>query len=341
MASSRSMVALGSTGLEVSPMGFGAMGITAFYGPPMEDEAAVALLTRVYNTGFTHFDTAEVYQGKTAEGVQKYNEEQLGNFLRTLPRQSFTVATKFLPQVHGGKCDLATVTAAVDASLAKLGLQYVDLYYCHRMPATLEDAEEWMRSMKAIVASGKVKHVGLSEVGMDWLRRMHAIHPVACVQQEWSLLTRNLEDTVLPVYKELGIGVVAYSPLARNLLGGAQEALGKDDWRSDQPRYNPENLAKNQDLVRQIAALGQERGKTPAQLSLAWLYHRARSLGVTVVPIPGTTKAERAAENWASLDAQLTDSEMAQLETLGSLVAGARGNESYQNMSLEGQMRLK
>jgi len=241
--------------------------------------------------------------------------------------------------VHGDKCDLATVTAAVDASLARLGLAHVDLYYCHRMPSTVQRAEEWMHSMKAIVKTGKVKHVGLSEVGEAWLRRLHAIHPVACVQQEWSVLTRNLEDTVVPVYKELGIGVVAYSPLARNLLAGiADEAPKKGDFRAAHPRYSADNLAKNKELVDQIAELAKAKSVTSAQLSLAWLYHRARVLGVTVVPIPGTTKSQRAAENLAALKVVLSDSEAAKLQELGALVAGARGNEQYQASSLEGQM---
>lgn len=326
------MVALGSTGLTVSPMGFGCMGITAFYGASMEDDAAVELLREAHGMGYTHFDTAEVYR----QG-DKTNEEQVGRFLQTLPRESFTVATKFMPGTHDNKCDVETVMAAVDASLSRLGLDYVDLYYCHRMPPTIEMAEEWMHSMKVVVESGKVRHVGLSEVSPDWLRRLHAIHPIACVQQEWSLLTRNLETTVLPVYKELGIGVVAYSPLARNLLTNPSEA--PQDWRANTvPRFSADNWAKNKELGEQIAAMAESKGRTPAQLSLAWLLYNARKLGVTVVPIPGTTKAKNAADNITSLSVNLTDEEAGQLEELGALVAGERGNDMYKQMSLEGQM---
>jgi len=329
------MVSLGGTGLQVSPMGFGCMGVTAFYGASMEDDAAVELFKSAFEMGFKHFDTAEVYRAG-----DKTNEEQLGNFLKTLPRDSFTVATKFFPGVHEGKCDQETVSAAVDASLSRLGLEYVDLYYCHRPPPTIEQAEEWMRSVKTLVESGKVRHVGLSEYGADWIRRCHAVHPVACVQQEWSLITRVLEDTVLPVYKELNIGVVAYSPLARNLLAGA-ERPAEGDWRLNTvPRFSEENFAKNQELAGKIAAMGEAKGKSAAQLSLAWLYHQARALGVNMIAIPGTTKVANASSNIGALEVQLSEQEMKDLTELGQLVAGERGNEQYKAMSLEGQQNL-
>lgn len=194
-----------------------------------------------------------------------------------------------------------------------------------------------MRSMKAVVESGKVKHVGLSEFSGEWIRKMHAVHPVACVQQEWSLLTRNLEDLVLPVYRELGIGVVAYSPLARNLLANPAEA--PQDWRANQPRYAADNFAKNKELGDKIAAMAASKDRTPAQLSLAWLYYQARKLGVVVVPIPGTTKVANARDNIGGVGVELTDEEAAQLEELGGLVAGARGNEQYQQMSIEGNIK--
>lgn len=324
------MPQLGSTGLNVSPMGFGCMGITAAYGVSMDDDAAFVLLKGAYDMGYRHFDTAEIYATK-----DKHNEVQLGRFLQTVPRDSFTVATKFMPK-PGGRCDLDTVRKALNASLKRLGLEYVDLYYCHRMPATLQLAKAWMHTMTIIVRAGKVKHVGLSEVGPEWLRQMHAIHPIACVQQEWSLLTRNLEDVILPVYRELGIGIVAYSPLARNLLVSPTAAM-PTDWRANNPRYSKDNFTKNQELAGKIAAIAQAKGTTAAQLSLAWLYCKARELGVTMVPIPGTTKLQNARDNIASLATALTGAEMIELEALGALVAGDRATEEYQRASLEGQ----
>ena len=327
------MVSLGGTGLTVSPMGFGCMGVTAFYGPSMEDGPAVELFKAAYDMGYKHFDTAEAYR----QG-DKTNEEQLGNFLKTVPRKSYTFATKFAPRLHEGRCDLETVEAAVDGSLARLGLQYVDVYYCHRPPPTIEQAEEWMSSLKKLVASGKARHVGLSEFGPEWIRRVHAIHPVACVQQEWSLLTRNLEDTVLPVYKELNIGVVAYSPLARNLLAGVERPAA-GDWRVNTiPRYSEDNFAKNQQLVGRIASIGEAKGKNAAQLSLAWLYHQARALGVSMIVIPGTTKVANASSNIGSLDVALSEQEMKDLTELRNLVAGERGNEVYKGSALESQL---
>mmetsp|Transcript_22073 Transcript_22073/g.48114 ORF Transcript_22073/g.48114 Transcript_22073/m.48114 type:complete len:258 (-) Transcript_22073:1414-2187(-) len=206
--------------LKSSAIGFGCMGITAFYGPAMVDEDAIKLIQEVYEAGCNMFDTAEVYQQfkEVVEGSSKYNEEVVGKALAKFPRESYVLATKFFPGLHDGKCDYETVSAAVDGSLSRLGMKYIDLYYLHRMPSTVEDLEEWMRSIKAVVESGRVKYVGLSEVSPNWLRRAHAIHPVTAVQQEWSLLTRNLEKGVVPTCAELNIGIVAYSPLARNLL---------------------------------------------------------------------------------------------------------------------------
>jgi aryl-alcohol dehydrogenase-like predicted oxidoreductase len=327
------MTKLGNTGLEVSSIGFGCMSITAFYGEAMDDESAVALLRGAYDAGYRHFDTAEVYATK-----EKHNEKQLGAFLRTVPRDSFTVATKFMPSAHKDKCDLQTVQGAVDVSLERLGLNSIDLYYCHRMPPDLEKAKEWMLSMKEIVASRKVKHVGLSEVGPTWLPIMHAIHPVACVQQEWSLFTRNLENTMIPIYRELGIGVVAYSPLARNLLTNPTQV--PTDWRAANPRYSGENFKHNQSLVKKISLMASERKLSAAQLSLAWLYCKAKELGVSMVPIPGTTKLKNASDNAGAIGIDLSQNEMRELEKLGTSVAGDRAQQDYLNRSLEGQSKL-
>ena len=324
--------------LEVSPTGFGCMGMTAFYGPAMANSDGVALLQAVHSAGCTHFDTAEAYQqfGGAIEGTFHFNEELVGTFLRTLPRESYTIATKFAPRLHQGKCDYETVSAAVDASLARLGLEAVDLYYCHRPPETVELLEEWMASIARVVASGRVRHVGLSEVPPSWLRRAHAVHAVACVQQEWSLLTRNLEKELVPTCVELDVGVVAYSPLARSLLTTTSGGPPKD-WRSDHPRFADEaNLIANRALAAEVATLAEAKGCSAAQLCLAWLTHRAASLGVGAIAIPGTTKVANALSNIAAHGVRLSAEDAASLEMIGATVAGARANDAYLQAALEG-----
>eukprot|EP00759_Apiculatamorpha_spiralis_P057387 PhF_6_TR8631/c0_g1_i1/m.13471 len=330
--------------LSLSKLGYGAMGITAFYGAPMEDDAALALLKGVYDSGITHFDTAEVYKSGTM-GVpaptDKYNETILGKFFATVPRDSYTVATKFMPGLRGNACDLATVEGALDASLGRLGLNFVDLYYCHRMPESLEQLEDWMKSVSALVAKGKIKNVGLSEVGPQWLRKANSIHPVACIQQEWSLLTRDLEDTLVPVCKELGIGIVAYSPLARNLLTLTKDSapVSSTDWRASQPRYQGENFEKNKELAQQLADVAKSLNATSAQLSLAWLYRRAEELGVPVVPIPGSTKLDNVLSNFVATKLQLSDADYKLITEMGKQAAGSRATEQYEKMALGGQLQ--
>ncbi|KAL1496500.1 hypothetical protein AB1Y20_016454 [Prymnesium parvum] len=325
--------------LTTSPIGFGCMGMTAFYGPPMKNADGVALLQAVHAAGCSHFDTAEVYRqfGEVVEGTFPTNEELVGAYLRTVPRDSFTVATKYAPWMHEQRFDYEAVSSSLDGSLARLGVDAVDLYYCHRMPATVELLEEWMHAAKRLVESGRVKHVGLSEVPPQWLRRAHAIHPVAAVQQEWSLLTRGLEAELLPTCRELGVGIVAYSPLARNLLAKTAEAP-PEDWRANHPRFGDlANFKANQELAAKVAALAEGKGCTGAQISLAWLTHKAAALGVSAIAIPGTTKAANALSNIASLDVSLSEEDMATLEALGALVAGARGNEEYLASGIEGK----
>ena len=321
-------------------VGFGCMGMTAFYGPAMKDEAGAALLGAVQAAGCIHFDTAEIYQQfeGVLDGTQQYNEALLGLYLsKAASRDSFTVATKFFPALHNGKCDFQTVSDAVDASLARLGLQHVDLYYCHRMPVTVEALEEWMGSMKHIVESGRVKHVGVSEAPAAWLRRAHAIHPLSALQQEWSLLTREpIESELVPTCKELGIAVVAYSPLARNLLAEPMEAA-PSDWRANHPRYEEANYQQNRALAAEVAALAASRGVSAATLSIAWVLNKAARLGVTCVPIPGTTSEAHARANLAASAIELSDAEIAQLEALGATCAGARANEDYVSKAVEGK----
>eukprot|EP00913_Durusdinium_trenchii_P026121 g24504.t1 len=333
------------------------MGITAFYGTSMEDEDCVKLLKAAYDMGYRHFDSAEVYKSETKNNEE--TREQVGRFLRTVPRESFTVATKYWPGAHGETYDLASTLEAVDGSLTRLGLESIDLYYIHRPPPTLEQAEAWMRSMKEIVAMGKVKYVGLSEFSPEWTRALHAIHPVTAMQIEWSLVTRSAEAKRRrrERWEELGISIVAYSPLARNLLAAAPTEV-PTDWRAAQPRYSEENLKKNQELLKKIEEMAKSKSCTAAQLSLAWLYFKAGELGLTMIAIPGTTKIANAEANFAGLKVTITkdlgapsrrrveleaklqrvrggcpsgprtQEEATLLEELGAQVAGNRGNES-------------
>lgn len=312
-----------------SGLGFGCMGITAFYGASLPDDKAMELLKAVYDAGCRHFDTAEAYATK-----EKHNENVLGQFFQTVPRDSFTVATKFWPK-DDGVYDYETVKKSLSASLKRLQLDYVDLYYAHRV-ISLKGAMEFGRTAKRLQEEGLIKEVGLSEVSPMWLKTVHTeVCPIDAVQQEWSLLTRNLEDELVPMCKELDITIVAYSPLARNLLATKVTETPKD-WRGEHPRYSKENLEQNQRIVDQLEALATKYNCSAAQLSLAWLFYKADQLGVSVVPIPGSTKLHHAMSNLESVKIKITDPEdMKILESLADEVAGARANESYLQLGIE------
>uniref|UniRef100_A0A6S8EMQ7 NADP-dependent oxidoreductase domain-containing protein n=1 Tax=Aureoumbra lagunensis TaxID=44058 RepID=A0A6S8EMQ7_9STRA len=322
--------------------GIGCMGMTAFYGDAMSDEAVVELLKFVYENNCRHFDTAEVYKTKNPmeddDGI--YNEAQIGKFLQTVPRDSFTVATKYFPPRwgdEGKKCTYDIVKKSLLASLKRLGLDYVDLYYCHRI-MNLEAAKEFMRSCAKLKEEGLIRAIGLSEICGDWLLQCHSISPVAAIQQEWSLITRGLvEEDLVPVCKQHDITIVAYSPLGRNLLTGVVTET-PTDWRADNPRYSPENLAKNRKLLAQVQAIADKYNCSSAQLSLAWLFHKAKQLGVSVLPIPGTTKMKHALSNIQATDISIDDSEMLPLEEIAANVAGERGTDSYTSAGIEAQI---
>lgn len=316
------------------------MGMVAFYGEPMPEEESIELLVQVYSSGVTHFDTAEMYRSgrplKPTPDTQ-YSEVILGKFLKRVGRENVTVATKMWPDLWENKCDLATVEAAVDASLARLDTGYIDLYYMHRMFP--EGPDEWMASVKALIAKGKVRNVGLSEATPENIRRAHQIHPIAAVQQEWSLLTRNLENTVVPCCVELGIAVVAYSPLARGLLCALETP--PSDWRSRAiPRFSEgENFAKNKEMAEKIKTMAAKKGLSSAALSLAWLHRQAKIAGVALVSIPGSRKVSHCKENLQACSVELSDSEAAQLEEIAQMCAGERGNAGYLEMAIEGQLK--
>ena len=284
-----------------------------------------------------HFDTAEIYKtGNPFADVDGdlYNEAVLSRVLSSAPRDSFTIATKYMPGKWGGKCDYDSVKSALQSSLARLKLDFVDVYYCHRI--TSEDgAVSFTASCARLIAEGLMKHVGLSEVCGSWLRSAHAVHPVFCIQQEWSLMTRNLEAELVPVCAKLGVGIVAYSPLARNLLTAPAER--PTDWRASNPRFSEDNFAANVKLMKRVEDMALEKGVSAGQLSLAWLLHKARDLGVKCMPIPGTTKILHARENFKAVSITLTTEEMTVLEDLADNVVGARGDERYVSMGIEGQ----
>mmetsp|Transcript_18877 Transcript_18877/g.58136 ORF Transcript_18877/g.58136 Transcript_18877/m.58136 type:complete len:342 (+) Transcript_18877:111-1136(+) len=315
-------------------LGYGAMGLTAFYGEPVSDEHAFEVLKSAYDGGCRHFDTAEVYKsGKMGEyaDTDVYNEAVVGKFLATVPRDTFTIATKYWPRDEA--CDYETVKAACEASLKRLGLPYVDLYYTHRV-LSLEMAKNFAVAAKKLKEEGLIKNIGYSEITGAWLKECHAIAPVAAVQQEWSLITRSLETELVPACADLGVTVVAYSPLGRNLLTGVVTET-PTDWRASNPRYSPENLQKNVELVKSVEAIAEKKGCTAAQLSLAWLFWKAKALNVAVLPIPGTTKLTNLASNLGAVDVSLDDAEMAVLEDIASKVAGERGNEDYMSRGIE------
>uniref|UniRef100_A0A7S1X8X4 NADP-dependent oxidoreductase domain-containing protein n=1 Tax=Tetraselmis chuii TaxID=63592 RepID=A0A7S1X8X4_9CHLO len=319
--------------------GFGCMGITAFYGGTLEQADGVALLQGVLAEGVTHFDTAEMYRSsfKADDPDVKYNEHVVGAFAEAVGRDKVFIATKLFPGLHG---DTGMTTdgalASLDASLERLGTDYVDLWYLHRLPSN-HDVKVFMTAAKAAVEAGKVKAVGLSEASAPKIREAHAIHPVAYIQQEWSLLTRNAEELLLPTCKELGITLVAYSPLARNLLANVPTEP-PNDWRAKLPRYSPGALAKNAELLGKVREMADSKGCSAAQLSLAWLLEKSRTMGVTCIPIPGTTKLAHARDNIAAEKIRLTTEEMSRLEEIGATVEGDRGGEDYKKMGIEAQL---
>jgi aryl-alcohol dehydrogenase-like predicted oxidoreductase len=286
---------LGRNGLVVSALGLGCMGMSDFYGPSDEAENLV-VLHHALDRGVNFLDTADMY------GVGR-NEELIAKVLRTR-RDEVVLATKFgnVRAPDGAFLGIdgspAYVAASCDASLRRLGVGHIDLYYQHRVDPQVP-IEETVGAMARLVEAGKVRHLGLSEANGNTLRRASAVHPIAALQSEYSLWTRDVEHDALRACRELGVGFVAYSPLGRGFLTGAianAATLAADDWRRQNPRFQDEHIDANRRLVDAITSLAQRRGCTPAQLALAWLLHQ----GDDIVPIPGTRKAARLDENIAA-----------------------------------------
>ncbi|XP_072973560.1 probable aldo-keto reductase 1 [Typha angustifolia] len=323
-------VKLGSQGLEVSKLGFGCMGLTGIYNSPMSEEAGISIIKYAFNKGITFFDTSNVYGPHT-------NEILLGKALKQLPREKVQLATKFgVVGVHkDGMIVKGTpeyVRACCEESLERLGVDYIDLYYQHRVDKSVP-IEETMGELKKLVEEGKVKYVGLSEASSDTIRRAHAVHPITAVQMEWSLWTRDIEEEIVPVCRELGIGIVPYSPLGRGFFGGrgVKENLPANSFLSIIPRFAGENLEKNKILYARLENLAVKHICTPAQLALAWVLHQ----GDGVVPIPGTTKVNNLDENIYSLSVKLTEKDIEEISAAicANEVAGHRAPEHVEDYS--------
>ena len=279
------MVTLGSGDhqLSVSKMGMGCMSLSGVYGTALPDEEALEVLKTAYKAGIRHFDTAQVYQGKDSNGVLKYNEELLGKFLKLdeVDKSEVTVATKYFPQMtKEGKMMWSKehFFEATETSMKRLGVKSLDLYYFHRMfPKEVVSVEEAMEAMKELVNQGKVKRVGLSEASPETIRRCHKVVPITTIQQEWSLFAYDLEDEIVPLCKELGIGIVSYSPVARGFLTGMLKSSEdvKSDWRARVPYLKEENIQENRKLLDQIQAIADKKNCTLSQICIAWVMAQA------------------------------------------------------------------
>lgn len=294
---------LGQQGLEVSALGLGCMGMSYDYGH-RDDAASIKVLRRAVELGITFWDTAEVY-GPFC------NEQLLGRVLKEVPRQRLVLATKFAWRFgpHGRQIGLdsspAQVRRAIEGSLKRLGTDYIDLYYQHRLDPAVP-IEETVGALAELVKQGKVRYIGLSEVGPGIVRRAHAVHPLSAVQSEFSLWERGVEDKLLPVLRELGIGFVAYSPMGRGFLAGkirTPDDLEPCDWRRKNPRFLAENLSHNFRLVSMVNDIARAHDATPAQVALAWILRR----GADLVPIPGTKHLRYLEENAQAVGLKLSE----------------------------------
>jgi len=316
-------ITLGRTnGLEVSAQGLGCMGMSEFYGQADWDES-IATIHRAVELGVTFIDTADVYGSG-------HNEVLVGRAIHDR-REKVELATKFgidrssgddARQIRG---DAAYVRAACDASLLRLGIDVIDLYYLHRPPQNAE-IEETVGAMAELVQTGKVRHLGLSEVNSEQLRRAYAVHPITAVQSEYSLWTRDPETVVLDTLRELGVGLVAYSPLGRGFLTGTvkTDSLGDKDFRGHNPRFAGEAGQANQAIAEAVARVAERKGVAAAQVALAWVHGQGARLGISLVPIPGTKRREWLEQNVAASEIALDPDDLAVLDPLGDSVVGAR-----------------
>jgi len=320
----------GRQGLEVSAVGLGCMGMSWLYGKA-DDAESIRVLHHAFDIGVNFWDTAETY------GPFR-NEELIGRALKGKRREAVILATKFAWRFGPNNEQLgldsspAHIKWSIEGSLKRLGTDYIDLYYQHRLdPKT--PIEDTMGALADLVKEGKVRYVGLSEVGPGTIRRAHAVHPLSAVQSEYSLWTRGIEEKVLPALRELGIGLVAYSPVGRGFLTGKltnASQLDETDWRRNHPRFQAENMAHNSQLVDAVKRIAESHRVTAAQVALAWLLGK----GSDIVPIPGTKRISYLDENAAAADVRLPESAWAEVRNLISSfeVAGARYPEAALKM---------
>ncbi|XP_058738646.1 probable aldo-keto reductase 1 [Vicia villosa] len=318
-------VALGTQGFQVSKLGFGCMGLSGAYNDPLPEQDGISVIHYAFTQGITFFDTANVY------GVDGANEILVGKALKELPREKIQLATKFGISRGDGpgfggmsiKGSPEYVRSCCEASLKRLGVEYIDLYYQHRVDTSVP-IEDTVGELKKLVEEGKVKYIGLSEASPDTIRRAHAVHPITAVQIEWSLWTRDIEDEIVPLCRELGIGIVPYSPLGRGFFGGkgVLENVPAVSTLASHPRFQAENLKKNKNIYDRIESLGKKHGCTPAQLALAWVLQQ----GQDVVPIPGTTKIKNLDQNLGALSVKLSEEELSEISAAVPVddIAGSR-----------------
>jgi aryl-alcohol dehydrogenase-like predicted oxidoreductase len=310
-------------GLDVSRIGLGAMSMSGYYNIGAGSEAeSIRTIHRALDLGVTHVDTAEIYGPYT-------NEELVGRAIKGR-RDQVVLATKFGIVSHSGggpgvlDSSPANIRAAIEGSLKRLGTDHIDLYYQHRVDAKTP-IEETVGALAQLIAEGKVRHIGLSEAGPATIRRAHAVHPIAALQTEYSLWTRDPEAEILPLLRELGIGFVPYSPLGHGFLTGkirSVDDLSDDDWRKNNPRFTGENFRRNLEIVAEVEAVAAEAGATPAQVALAWLLAQ----GDHIAPIPGTKRVARVEENSAADRVVLSAHQIERLNHLAP-AAGARHDE--------------
>jgi aryl-alcohol dehydrogenase-like predicted oxidoreductase len=319
---------LGTQGLDTSAMGLGCMGMSDFYGDRSDQGESVATIHRALELGVNFLDTADMYGPHT-------NEQLVGKAIKG-KREKFVVATKFGivrdandPLKRGINGRPEYVRASVEGSLKRLGIDTIDLYYQHRVD-TNTPIEDTVGAMADLVREGKIKYIGLSEAGPETLRRAYAVHPIAALQTEYSLWSREPEDEIIPACRALGIGFVPYSPLGRGFLTGAYKSIEdfrSDDFRRTSPRFQGENFEKNLELVRYIGAVAAEKGCTPSQLALAWVLAQ----GNDMVPIPGTKRREFLEENIGAINVTLTPADLHRIDEIapkGAAVGDRYGAES-------------